>query len=336
MPKIIRIFDTFKRLGQKIKKNISQKFLTYLFFLLIAVTIWYFNALNKDYTTDLKFAVKYTDMPDDKVLANTPPEFLTLTINAQGFTLLKYRFGHIFYPVILEASYQTLRKNKNSSNGEYYITTQSVSDNIIAQLRSDITLKLISPDTLKFIFSETIRKEVPVKSMLQLQFEKGFMPKGNMIIEPSKVIVTGPQTLIDTMKHVYTQDKIFNKLKDTLRTTIGLQPVNQLRYSSSEVNIMQAIERHTEATITVPIEPVNTPEDLTMKVFPATVTISCMVPIADYEKLQPFMFRAIVDYISIKDIKDNKAKTKVAIVRVPDFVTDVKFHPKNVDFIIEK
>ena len=310
--------------------------MTYLVFLLIAVAIWYLNAFNKDSTADLKFTVKYTDLPDDKVLANTPPEHLTLTIHAQGYTLLQYRFGLIFNPISLEASYQTLRKNSNSTQGEYYLSTQAAFDRIAAQLRSDVTLRHITPDTLKFLFSETIRKDIPVKSALQLQYDQDFLPRGEMQIEPSKVTVTGPKTHVDTMQYVYTRAKVFKKLKETLRTSIDLQPVQQLRYSVNEVSIEQAIERNTEATFMVSIEPVNLPEGLTMKVFPGTITLNCMVPVSDFEKLLPYMFRAVVDYTSIMDAKDNQTKAKVVILRSPDYVTDIRFNPKNVDFIIEK
>ena len=324
--------DAIKQLGQKIKNSVSREFLTYLVFLLIAFTIWYMVALNKEYTTDLKFTVRYNDLPADKVLVNTPPEYLTLTVNAQGFTLLKYKLGLIFNPVVLDANYQALRKTE----GEYYISTQSVFDKIAAQLNSDVKLKMIAPDTLKFQFSETIRKNIRVKSALQFQFEKGFLPKGNMSINPREVTVIGPQAIIDTMQYVYTRSKVFKKLKDNLRTSIDLQPVHQLRYSVVEVLIEQAIERYTEATLTLPIEPMNLPKGLTMKVFPGTITVNCMVPVSDYEKLQPYMFRAVVDYAGIKDVRDNQIKARVALLRTPDDVTDVKFQPKSVDFIIEK
>jgi len=323
-------------LGQKIKSGVNQKFLTYLVFLLIAIAIWYLNALNKDSTADLKFTVKYTDLPEDKVLTNTPPEHLTLTIYAQGYILLQYRLGMIFNPISMEASYRTLRKESKSPQGEYYISTQTAFDRIAAQLRSDVNLKQVAPDTLKLLFSETIRKDLPVKPALQLQFEKDFLPKGGMHIEPAKVTVTGPKTTMDTMQYVYTKTKVFKKLKETIRISIDLQPVHQLRYSANEVQIEQVIERYAEATIVAPIEPVNLPEGLTMKVFPGTITINCMVPVSDYEKLQPYMFRAVVDYISIRDAKDNQTKAKVDIVRSPDYVTNIKFHPTNVDFIIEK
>jgi hypothetical protein len=329
-------FDAFKRWGQKIKSNVNQDFLTYLVFLLIAIAIWYLNALNKDYTTNLKFAVRYTDLPEDKILANTPPEYLTLNISAQGFILLKYQLGLIFNPIILEASYQTLVKRNNSTQGEYYLATQSAFDRIASQLSSEVRLRNIVPDTLNFLLSETIKKNLFVKSALQLQFEKGFFPKGNMQIVPTEVLVTGPKAIVDTMQYVYTRTKVYKKLKDTLKASIELQSVQQLRYSAGEVNIVQVIERYTEATFTAPIEPVNLPEGMTMKVFPGTVTINCMVPVADYEKLQSYMFRAVVDYASIRNIMDRQAKAKVVILRTPEYITDVKFNPKNVDFIIEK
>ena len=321
---------------QKIKNAVNQEFLTYLVFLVIAITIWYLNALSEDYTAELKFAVKYTDLPDDKVLANMPPDRLYLTMNAQGFTLLKYRYRLIFSPITLDASYNSLRRRNNAVQGEYYLSTQSAFNRISAQLRSDIDLRHIEPDTLDFVFTETIQKDIPVKSALQLQFEKGFLPKGAMNIEPAKVTVTGPQTIIDTLQFIYTKTKVFRRLKDTLRTSIELQPALRLRYSLNEVKITQAIQRYTEATIPVAIESINMPDGLTMRTFPSSITISCMVPIADYEKLQSFMFRAVVDYNSVKNATDNQTKARVEITLMPDYVTDVSFRPNTVDFIIEK
>ena len=305
-------------------------------FLLIAITIWYLNALSEDYTAEIKFSVKYTDLPDDKVLANMPPDRLFLTINAQGFTLLKYRFRPIFYPIAIEASYNTLRRKNNSTQGEFYIAPNLIHPRISSQLGSDVELRNVAPDTLNFVFTETIKRDILVKPDIHLQFEKGFFPKGNMLVEPEKVTVTGPQTVIDTMQYLYTRTKVFKNLKDTLNISIKLQPLHNLRYSVDEVKIVQAIQRYTEATVTVSLEPVNMPDSLTMRTFPGAITVSCMVPIADYEKLQPQMFRAIVDYNSVKDATDNQAKARVTIMRTPDYVNDVKFHPNSVDFIIEK
>jgi hypothetical protein len=230
---------------------------------------------------------------------------------------------------MLEASYNTLQRK---TQGDYYLTPPSMFNRIAAQLRSDVDLRHVSPDTLFFHFTETIRRDIPVKPAVQLQFEKGFLPKGNMLVEPAIVTVTGPNTIIDTMQYVYTQTRVFRRLNNTLRATIELQPINKLRYSTNEVRIMQAIERHTEAAIVIPIEAINMPEGVTMRLFPGTITVSCMVPVAYYERLQPHLFRAVVDYNSIMD----QIRARVVILRTPDYVADVKFNPNSVDFIIEK
>ncbi len=327
-----KISGAFNRLNQRLKSKVSREFLTYAVFFLIAVVIWYLNALNKDYTADLNFKVTYTDLPEDKVLVTATPDRLKLTVNAQGFTLLKYRLGLTFYPIVLEANYRTLRKSNASDSGDYYLTTESVFDKIAGQLGPDARLRQVSPDTLKFLFSETVQKEVPVKPVLKLGFEKGFLPKGKMAIEPKSVTVTGPHAIIDTVKYVHTREKTYKRLNDTLRTEIDLQPVDGLRYSVSEVTITQAIERHTEATVTVPVEPINLPAGLTMKTFPGTVTVSCMVPVGDFEKLQPYLFRVVADYTAT----ENQNKVKVSFAKTPDFVSDARIRPKSVDYIIEK
>ncbi|MDR0815005.1 MAG: hypothetical protein LBN37_04545, partial [Bacteroidales bacterium] len=131
------------------KSRPRHELMLYLFFLLIAVVIWYMNALNKDYTTDLKFSTHFVDLPADKVMMQAPDDHVTLTVQAQGFTLLKYRLGIIFHPVLIKANYKNLKRLRK---GEYYMLTTSVVENISEQLSSDVNLIRVTPDTLKFLF----------------------------------------------------------------------------------------------------------------------------------------------------------------------------------------
>ncbi len=320
---------------QKFKIRFNREWLTYLVFLLIAIVIWYLNALNKNYTTTMNFKVRYVNLPADKVLVNTPLEKLSLTINASGYTILKERLGFAFQPIAIDAGHRNLRA-KTSNPSIYYILTKNIYTQIEQEFDASISLKSISPDTISFVFSEVVQKEIPVKVLVDLQFEKQYLPKGQMKINPAKVTIAGPRAIVDTMKYVYTQPIKYRKLNDTLRADIKLQPVRQLKYSVEEVHIVQPIERHTEATLSVPIEVINLTDGLKMKTFPGVVTINCMVGISDFEKLQPYLFRVAVDYASIKDSKDNQARVKVSLLKSPDYVSDVKFNPKNVEYIVEK
>jgi len=59
-----------------------------------------------------------------------------------------------------------------------------------------------------------------------------------------------------------------------------------------------------------------------------------MVSLSNYDRLSSHQFRAVVDFEGIEQNLSNRLK--VSIDKSPDFVRSVKFHPVNVEFIIEK
>ncbi|MDR1667300.1 MAG: YbbR-like domain-containing protein [Bacteroidales bacterium] len=313
------------------KGNFKREMLVYLLFLLIAIVIWYLNALNKTYTTDLKFNAQFVNLPKDKILVKAPDNNLTFTVEAQGFTLLKYRIGLVFRSIAINADYHLLKYGKN---GEYYTPTSTVMKNVSEQLGTDINLLRIWPDTLKFVFSEMVKKTVPVKIRAHFRYEKEFSALDSVQVDPERIMVSGPRSLIDTLRFVSSVHKTFKGLKDSLKTKIELQPIEKISYQVKEVSIVLPVERMTEASVTVGIETVNLPKGLVMKTFPGSITINCLIPVSRFDKLHSQMFRATVDYETV--IRSKEAKAKVMISKSPHYVQDIRFHPKNVDFIVEK
>ncbi|MDR0712769.1 MAG: hypothetical protein LBF89_00680 [Bacteroidales bacterium] len=303
----------------------------YLIFLLIAIVIWYLNALNKTYTTDLKFSAQFVNLSPDKILVKAPDNSLVFTVEAQGFTLLKYRIGLIFRSIVINADYHSFKHGKND---EYYTPSSTVMKHVSEQLGTDINLLRIWPDTLRFVFGTMVKKVVPVKIRAQFQCEKEFSALGDVQVKPEKITVSGPRTLVDTLRFVYSVNKIFKGLKDSLVTRIALQPVEKISYNVKEVGIALPVERMTETSVTVEIEAVNLPEGYVMKTFPGNITVNCMVPVSRFDKLHDGMFRATVDYETV--IRSKEAKARVVVSKSPSFVQDIRFHPKNVDFIVEK
>jgi YbbR domain-containing protein len=319
------------------KRTLNKEFLTYLVFVLIAVMTWFFRMLSKEHTVDLKFRASFVDTPADKVLLEAPDKYMSLTVTAQGFTLLKYKMGMVFHPLSINASYRMLKRDSHHLQGEYYILSSSIVREVKEQLGMDIDLVHIVPDTLKFLFGETVQKKVPVKVQAQFQFEKEFLATGALIVRPAEITVSGPGIWVDTLHYVYSVAKTYRNLKDTLKATIALLPsVQHLTYDTREVEITLPVERHTETSLSVPIEAVNLPEGYKMKIFPGTLTITCMVPISRFDRLQPNMFRVTVDYRAVANSAEAMPKAKVSVAKMPAYVSDVRFHPKNVDFIIEK
>jgi hypothetical protein len=327
MESIVRMF----------RKMVNREFLTYVVFLLIAIMIWFFHMLSKEHTADLRFRTSFTDTPADKVLLEAPDKYMFLTVTAQGFTLLKYKMGMVFHPISISANYRMLKKDYHHLQGEYYILSSSIVQDVKRQLGEDINLVHIAPDTLKFLFGETVKKKVPVKVQAQFQFEKEFLSTGALSVHPEKITVSGPEALVDALHYVHSVTKTYKNLKDTLKATIALlPPAEHLAYDTREVEIMLPVERHTETSLSVVIEAINLPDGYDMKIFPGTATITCMVPISRFDRLQPNMFRIAVDYDAVTNSAESSPKAKVSLIKAPSYVSDIRFHPQNVDFIVEK
>ena len=69
----------------------NKQLLIYLFFLVVAICFWYLNALSKDYTTVVNYAVKFTDFPKGKVLVSDMPDKIGLKVKGFGLTFLNIK-----------------------------------------------------------------------------------------------------------------------------------------------------------------------------------------------------------------------------------------------------
>ena len=74
--KIVNFFKSHHDLH--IKRNV----ITYGVCLIIATVLWFLNTLNKEYTTELTYPIRYTDLPKGKLLVSEPPKNMTLEIRA--------------------------------------------------------------------------------------------------------------------------------------------------------------------------------------------------------------------------------------------------------------
>lgn len=316
------------------KVKINKKLLIYLFFLFISIALWYLSALSKDYTTIIYYKVRYDNFPKGKALVSDMPEKLGLKVKGLGFSILKHKI--ITYTKTISLPIDNFRLDISRKNNQYnyFLLTRYTKEWISSQLTSDIQLIDVLPDTLVFRFTDVVDKKVPVKPLLNLQFEKQYMQNGDMVVLPDSVIVSGPQVMIDTLTFMYTSELKKKHLKDTLRSNIELPIVNRLTCQVKEVSVIVPVVKYTEMNIAVPIETINVPEGMRVRLFPGTINVSCWISISSYDKVTPYMFRAITDYNSL--INNSQSKAKIELVRTPSNAQNIRFYPKSVEYIIEK
>lgn len=317
---------------EKVKFN--RQLLIYLLFLVVSIIFWYLNALSKEYTTVINYPVKYEDFPKGKVLVSDLPEKLEIKVKGFGFTILRSKLTSYIKPIILPINIFRLDIQRKDNQYIYYLLSRYTKEWIGNQLGSELQLVSLLPDTLFFKFTDVIDKKIPVQLVSKLHFAKQFMQNGKILIQPDSIVVSGPQVILDTLKVISTYKLELKGIKDTITKEVNLFPIPKISYNKKNVSITIPAVKYTEMVLNIPIESVNVPDSLKLKTFPAYISLSCWVGISDYDKMTPFMFRASVDYKILKNNPSNKVK--INLTKIPPMVINITYHPKSVEYIIEK
>ena len=302
--------------------------------MLLSIVFWFLTALNKDYNTVFSYPVKYVRFPKGKVLTNDVPERLDLNVESRGFTLLRFKLKSRLVPIIFDVNSFSLNTISNTEPLTVYILTEYAIEKIQEQLSSEIRVVSISPDSLIFQFTDMYTRKVDVVANLKLEFEKQYMQVADMLVTPDSVTVSGPGLLIDTIRSVGTVSKIITGVRKNIETDLDLKPIHRIEFSNEKVNVMVPVEKFTEAGLNIPIEVLNFPDTLFLRMFPSNVDITYRVGLSDYGNVNQHMFQAVVDYADKESNLGNRLHVK--IIKAPEYVVITDYRPKNIEYIIER
>ncbi len=307
--------------------------MVFLFFLTISAVIWFLNAMGKEYTATLRYPVRFTNYPDNQVLIGELPSNLDLTVSAYGYTLIKHFLGRRLMPITVEVNSYSLNRMPDTETRNYYIPSYLTTNRIAGQLGSDIDILDIKPDTIFFHFTEMVTGRLPVKPVLELQFDQQFMMRGNVIVDPDSVNVSGPAAILDTMQFVPTRLLRKTGINQPVNENVGFPEFHMLNLSENMVRVNIPVEQFTEASIRIPLEIINLPDTLVLKTFPSEITVSYHVALTDYDRISRQQFKAVIDY---NKVPEGDGRLDVEITNQPSNIRSMRFTPRHVDYIIEK
>ena len=318
----------FKNRDIRIDRNI----LSYTICVIIAAILWFLNALNKEYTSEISYPVRYTDLPKGKYLVSELPSDITLEVKAKGFTLVGYRISTSFLPINLDInSYSNYMLEKDNIL-EYTLKLSTIKDRINNQLNSDIKLLNIKPEEIYFKFSHAVTKMIPVKPVVDYSLKKQHILKDEITAVPDSILVSGPASMMDTLSYIPTEIWKAGEISNNLSRTIDLDFPPNFSAEEKSVKINIELERFTEAKRNIPISVWNLPDSLNIKLFPNTVDISYEIGLSRYDKVTDKDFEFIVNYSQTP----NSSYLPVEIVKIPSFIKNLSYTPQKVEYILEK
>jgi hypothetical protein len=328
-----KLLEQFRQIFTRKNTSLKTRLIIFTFFFGVASMLWYLNKLSYEYSTSITFPIKFENLPKGKVLVGDPPKEINLLVRSHGYTLVRYRIASSLTPVYINLSQVALTPIDDSDTKSYMLTSR-IRGVIANQIKGDLLLEQIMPDTLYFEFTQLSEKKVKVIPNIKYSFERQYMLSGPITISPDSITISGPKSIIDTITSIPTPFVRFEKLTSSEIKSIQLDEIMQIGFSHRRVNINVPVEKFTEASLAIPIEVRNQPDTLRIVVLPRTVNIKCNVILSEYKNISEEIIKVYVDYNQVDPVFGNRLR--VQIQSMPYLISNIEFEPKHVEFIIER
>lgn len=314
--------------GFQLSKNVS----VFLVCFSLALLFWLLKLFSNSYTTIIEFPVKYINFPINRVAVNYVPTSLAVKVEAYGYDLFTIGLFSHNDSIIIDGTYI---EQKTSGGKTYsYVSTKTLLTKATSNIDSDVLIKELLMDTIPFHLEDKITKMVLVHLDMDITFEKQYAIKGELIMRPEAVQISGPKSLLDTINKLRTKPLVLNNVNDNISFTTELE-TNDSRVQLQHKNVLVTVEveKFTESEKIIPIEFVNVPKGYIVKTFPSEIMVIYLVGLSEYESIAASQFRAIVD---LDQLDTNPTKLQVQLVNYPKGIKINRHEPTSVEYVIRK
>jgi hypothetical protein len=286
----------------------------------------------------IRYPIKYSDLPPNKILSQTPPNQLTLKIKADGYTILvnKLKFKR---PLSYNVNAFKMYSLSLDSLSVYTLTRYAL-DSLREELNSknrNLEILDISPDTLIFNFASVKKKKVPVAVRIRYKpelFKRQHMFNGSPVCFPDSIVITGPASIMDTLRYIYTEPLNVSNLSDSIEKKINLEKINRVSTEVKSVRVLLPVDEFTETELQISVKVRNVPDSLVLKTFPTTIQVKYQVTMSNFNRVTPDIFSVFVDFNKV--IPGVTSKMQIEIDPLPSYLHNVRLSQRSVDYLIEK
>ncbi|MFO8022102.1 MAG: YbbR-like domain-containing protein [Perlabentimonas sp.] len=327
--------DLLKQFGQVFSRqraNLKVRLAIFSFFLVVATILWYLNKLSYEYTTEVTFPLELENTPRGKVIVGDVPEEIILNVRGHGYTLLRYWLASRLTPIKIDLNRLPLERMDGSEN-KFYLLTSRAQSTVTSQLKTELQLDRIIPDQLHFEFAELKEKKVKVVPQLTYSFEPQYMLAGPVTVNPDSIIISGPNSIVDTINSVSTKELDVDNITSKQTLTSEIVRIDQVSLSKRNVNITIPSEKFTEASFSKPIAIRNLPDTLSLILLPRMVNVKCNVVLSKYRTVSDMYVEAYVDFLQVENSMDNRLRVQVKGEKY--IVDNLDFEPRHVEYFIE-
>lgn len=313
--------------NKRLKKRLPSKnrLHFFLFFVFISFSFWISTKLSNSYTIEQIFNIEWINIPESIVISENNKK-LNTTITASGVEIILYRlFNNNLKIDLIQANFELDYLSLNLENQKFLIQQQLYSNTLLNQ---------ITPSLVKIKFSRLSEKKIPIIPKTRINLRAGYLIDSNVISKPDCIIVRGPKILLDSIYYAetiaYNQEDVYKSISKK----INLSPIEGANFSKDFVDIELSVSRYSEKEFNIPIELINQPEGVKVKLFPPKTKVRATIPMSVIGNIRVSDFRLIADYNQI--LNGQTQKLELFIQKKPSGVKQIILEPNEVNYLIRK
>ncbi len=313
--------------NKRLKKRFPSKnrLHFFLFFVFISFSFWISTKLSNSYTIEQIFNIEWINIPESIVISENNKK-LNTSITASGVEIILYRlFNNNLKIDLIQANFEIDYLSLNLENQKFLIQQQLYSNTLLNQF---------TPSLVKIKFSRLSEKKIPIIPKTRINLRAGYLTDSNVISKPDCIIVRGPKILLDSIYYAetiaYNQEDVYKSISKK----INLSPIEGAKFSKDFVDIELSVSRYSEKEFNIPIELINQPEGVKVKLFPPNTKVRATIPMSVIGNIRVSDFRLIADYNQI--LNGQTQKLELFIQKKPSGVKQIILEPNEVNYLIRK
>lgn len=306
------------------KNNKNVKVKRFLFFLLLATIFWVLTKFSRDFTTTMQAKINYTNIPETAALAEKNINDITFDLTANGFEILFYKFKKPTIDVQVGKYY-------TKENGGFTISRSDLIRMVASNFNRNLDIKNLSIDQLNVLLDPIVLKKVKVIAKTDITFKNGFKAVDSIRVFPDSITISGPSGSLKNINTIKTDLISIQDVEKNISETIKISKPSDgiVSIKPNKVNVKLVVAEFSQGQFTLPVEVINLPPDLEIKLVPQSVAISFDVSVEEFAKISKDNFRIVCDY-SKRNVDENFMLP--FLEKKPSSVINVVFEPKKVDF----
>ncbi|MCF7807583.1 MAG: hypothetical protein K9M49_02410 [Candidatus Marinimicrobia bacterium] len=265
--------------------------------LLLAVLLWFFVVTDIEYFFDLEIPLKVEGLTEEKALNNEIPEVIKGRFRGKGHSLL---WAKMTLPASETGLVLDLSKTRNTQ--VYYLDNYFSDHPDRFILPRDYNLELIhvvEPESIWVSVEAMAHKEMNINLQAQINPALGYMLVGEINVEPARVTVSGPRSLLDRINSFPVDPIELNGVNSDVLLDIPLhmEPAQLFQLDVKAATVTADIQSIGSVEFqNIPIRLENVPPGVEVSVIPKTIGLEAEGGLDRLLALEPKDFTVSFDY----------------------------------------